>query len=144
MKSDFWKRLEAVTPRETDPDRVLLLRKATGVSQPSVSNWRTGATSPSLANVRKIAEALGTSFSYLWDGTEGKAPRPEEPEAVTDGELLTLVVNKVLRVFLVAGLAPEEHSELFAAAVSTVYRAAERSGEMDTSLLELSLKARRA
>ncbi|GAB4018883.1 hypothetical protein GCM10028773_20090 [Spirosoma koreense] len=69
------------------------LRKAKGLSQEdlaeklgvrsgkqTISNWELGKNEPTLSDIRKIAEVLGTTVGYLVDGENTKPPAVEEPK----------------------------------------------------------------
>ena len=59
--------------------------KETGVTQTTLSNWKSGRSTPNAKNLQKIADYFGVSLGYLM-GTE-----EEEPNAVdTEKNLIVL------------------------------------------------------
>lgn len=44
--------------------------KETGISQTSLSNWKSGRSTPSAKNLQKIADFFGVSTTYLLTGEE--------------------------------------------------------------------------
>jgi transcriptional regulator with XRE-family HTH domain len=70
------------------------LAERAGVSGPTVSQWESGVTEPSLASLRKIAAALGVSPGYLAFGDESdRVPEPV-PEGADVLERLTPAVTR--------------------------------------------------
>lgn len=52
--------------------------KDTGVTQTSLSNWKSGRSTPSVKTLQKIADYFGVTIEYLTTGEE----EPEKKEAV--------------------------------------------------------------
>lgn len=49
--------------------------KATGVTQTSLSNWKSGRSTPSAKTLQKIADYFGVSIEYLMTGKEDIAEK---------------------------------------------------------------------
>ena len=49
--------------------------KATGVTQTSLSNWKSGRNTPSAKTLQKIADYFGVTLEYLMTGEEKEADR---------------------------------------------------------------------
>ena len=49
--------------------------KATGVTQTSLSNWKSGRSTPSAKTLQKIADYFGVSIEYLMTGKEDIADK---------------------------------------------------------------------
>ena len=67
--------------------------KETGVSQTSLSNWKTGRNRPGIQTLQKIADYFGVSLGYLM-GTEGEEPNALDKEnnpIVLDDDALELL-----------------------------------------------------
>ena len=64
-KSPFWLSIEELMPDWKDPERVELLRVITGVQQPTVSRWKTGAEPIGNRNALKIAKKLRCNVHWL-------------------------------------------------------------------------------
>ena len=54
---------------------------ALGVAAPSVSNWESGKTKPSMDNYVNLAKLFGVSVEYLL----GMADKDETPTTISDG-----------------------------------------------------------
>lgn len=63
--------------------------KATGVSQSSLNEWKSGKSVPGVKNMSKLAEYFGVTVEYLL----GK--EKEKPHVMNDEELSVLIENKV-------------------------------------------------
>jgi len=74
--------------------RLKELRKSKGLSQDdlaeklgvksgkqTISNWELGKTEPTLSDIRKIAEVLTTTLSFLIEGVQGNSDVMQEPKA---------------------------------------------------------------
>ena len=66
--SDLWTRLCSATPGIKEIDRSPHLEKLCGISQASVSRWRTGENVLGLANAKAISAATGVCVQYLLTG----------------------------------------------------------------------------
>ena len=67
--------------------------KATGVTQTSLSNWKSGRSTPSVKTLQKIADYFGVSLGYLM-GTEEQEPNAVDEEnnlIVLDSDALELL-----------------------------------------------------
>lgn len=49
--------------------------KEAGVTQTSLSNWKSGRNAPSMATLQKIADYLGVTVDYLMTGKENSAEK---------------------------------------------------------------------
>ena len=49
------------------------ISKETGVTQTTLSNWKNGKSTPSTANMQKIADYFNVSIDYLMTGEENEA-----------------------------------------------------------------------
>jgi transcriptional regulator with XRE-family HTH domain len=74
--------------------RLKELRKSKGLSQDdlaeklgvksgkqTISNWELGKTEPTVSDIRKIAEVLNTTLSFLIEGVSGTSDTLHEPKA---------------------------------------------------------------
>lgn len=50
--------------------------KETGITQTSLSNWKTGRSTPSMKNLQKIADYFNVSLEYLTTGVEKEDGEP--------------------------------------------------------------------
>lgn len=67
--------------------------KDTGVTQTSLSNWKSGRSTPSIKTLQKIADYFGVSIGYL-TGKENEEPNAIDKEKnliVLDDEALELL-----------------------------------------------------
>ena len=51
------------------------LCKDIGLSQNSITNWKTGKSQPKSETMKKIADYFGVSMNYLMTGSEEEAPK---------------------------------------------------------------------
>ena len=58
---------------------------ALGVAAPSVSNWESGKTKPSLDNYVNLARLFGVSVEYLLGVTDKDENEEKTPTAISDG-----------------------------------------------------------
>ena len=54
--------------------------KATGVTQTSLSNWKSGRNTPSTKTLQKIADYFGVTVDYLMTGQEDSSPKEKSSE----------------------------------------------------------------
>lgn len=54
------------------------INRLTGVSKPTLSDWKRGVSIPKQDKLMKIADCLGVSLDYLMTGEEHKADLSEE------------------------------------------------------------------
>lgn len=54
--------------------------KATGVTQTSLSNWKSGRNTPSAKTLQKIADYFGVTVDYLMTGEEDATPKEKSSE----------------------------------------------------------------
>jgi hypothetical protein len=66
--TDLWRRLRAATPDLAEHKRSGFFQKVCGVSQASVSRWKTGENEPSLANAKAISRATGFCVQWVLEG----------------------------------------------------------------------------
>ena len=67
--------------------------KEAGVTQTSLSNWKSGRNNPSISTLKKIADYFGVSLGYLM-GTENEEPNAIDKEnnpIVLDDDALELL-----------------------------------------------------
>lgn len=51
--------------------------KETGVTQTSLSNWKSGRNTPSITTLQKIADYFDVTIDYLMTGKESEEKKPE-------------------------------------------------------------------
>lgn len=86
------------------------LAEQMGLSRQAIGKWETGASAPSLDNLKELAKLLGTTADYLLTGKEPASPPPETPETISAEALQALLreqeqhrpINRGLIVFCVA------------------------------------------
>lgn len=54
--------------------------KATGVTQTSLSNWKSGRNTPSAKTLQKIADYFGVTVDYLMTGQEDTSPKEKSSD----------------------------------------------------------------
>lgn len=82
-KTGFWDRLvEALRDAGVTEDFQTAAARSIRIKQPSVHEWSTGKSMPSMANVVKLAEKLHVSVEWLYTGRGDKHPRPQHDETV--------------------------------------------------------------
>lgn len=57
--------------------------KATGVTQTSLSNWKSGRNTPSAKTLQKIADYFGVTVDYLMTGQEDTSPKEKSSDLTT-------------------------------------------------------------
>ena len=72
--------------------------KDTGVTQTSLSNWKTGKSTPTTKTLQRLADYLGVTLDYLMTGKE--EPKEKSPELTArDEKDITKTLNKVMEQF---------------------------------------------
>ena len=56
--------------------------KATGIAPATVSDWKSGKSTPKQDKLKKIADHFGVSLDYLMTGKESQARKPVSDEDV--------------------------------------------------------------
>ena len=68
--------------------------KDTGVTQTSLSNWKTGKSTPTTKTLQRLADYFGVTLDYLMTGKE--EPKEKSPELTArDEKDITKTLNKV-------------------------------------------------
>ena len=69
--------------------------KDTGVTQTSLSNWKTGKSTPTTKTLQRLADYFGVTLDYLMTGKE--EPKEKSPELTArDEKDITKTLNKVM------------------------------------------------
>ena len=72
--------------------------KDTGVTQTSLSNWKTGKSTPTTKTLQRLADYFGVTLDYLMTGKE--EPKEKSPELTArDEKDITKTLNKVMEQF---------------------------------------------
>ena len=72
--------------------------KDTGVTQTSLSNWKTGKSTPTTKTLHRLADYFGVTLDYLMTGKE--EPKEKSPELTArDEKDITKTLNKVMEQF---------------------------------------------
>lgn len=72
--------------------------KDTGVTQTSLSNWKTGKSTPTTKTLQRLADYFGVTLDYLMTGKED--PKEKSPELTArDEKDITKTLNKVMEQF---------------------------------------------
>ena len=72
--------------------------KDTGVTQTSLSNWKTGKSTPTTKTLQRLADYFGVTLDYLMTGKE--EPKEKSPELTArDDKDITKTLNKVMEQF---------------------------------------------
>mgnify|MGYP000572907567 FL=1 len=72
--------------------------KDTGVTQTSLSNWKTGKSTPTTKTLQRLADYFGVTLDYLMTGKE--EPKEKSPELTDrDEKDITKTLNKVMEQF---------------------------------------------
>ena len=72
--------------------------KDTGVTQTSLSNWKTGKSTPTTKTLQRLADYFGVTLDYLMTGQE--EPKEKSPELTArDEKDITKTLNKVMEQF---------------------------------------------
>ena len=72
--------------------------KDTGVTQTSLSNWKTGKSTPTTQTLQRLADYFGVTLDYLMTGKE--EPKEKSPELTArDEKDITKTLNKVMEQF---------------------------------------------
>lgn len=72
--------------------------KDTGVTQTSLSNWKTGKSTPTTKTLQRLADYFGVTLDYLMTGKE--EPKEKSPELTArDEKDITKILNKVMEQF---------------------------------------------
>ena len=72
--------------------------KDTGVTQTSLSNWKTGKSTPTTKTLQRLADYFGVTLDYLMTGKEEPKEKPPELTA-RDEKDITKTLNKVMEQF---------------------------------------------
>ena len=110
MKKKNYTKVEGVSGRigkallESGLNQVEIARKL-DIFPTAISRWKTGATEPTPANLKKLAKALGCDLNWLLSGeciksnfTERNEEQTDGPEGEPSGHEIT--TNEELRMFL--------------------------------------------
>lgn len=62
------------------------VQRMTGIKQPMVSKWESGAALPSLANIARLACALHVSADYLLGLSDAETPAATAPAVTANGD----------------------------------------------------------
>ena len=72
--------------------------KDTGVTQTSLSNWKTGKSTPTTKTLQRLADYFGVTLDYLMTGKE--EPKEKSPDLTArDEKDITKTLNKVMEQF---------------------------------------------
>ena len=72
--------------------------KDNGVTQTSLSNWKTGKSTPTTKTLQRLADYFGVTLDYLMTGKE--EPKEKSPELTArDEKDITKTLNKVMEQF---------------------------------------------
>lgn len=72
--------------------------KDTGVTQTSLSNWKTGKSTPTTKTLQRLADYFGVTLDYLMTGKE--EPKEKSPELTArDEKDITKTLNKIMEQF---------------------------------------------
>lgn len=72
--------------------------KDTGVTQTSLSNWKTGKSTPTTKTLQRLADYFGVTLDYLMTGKE--EPKEKSPELTArDEKDIAKTLNKVMEQF---------------------------------------------
>ena len=72
--------------------------KDTGVTQTSLSNWKTGKSTPTTKTLQRLADYFGVTLDYLMTGKEEPKEKSQELTA-RDEKDITKTLNKVMEQF---------------------------------------------
>jgi transcriptional regulator with XRE-family HTH domain len=64
-----------------------------GVKPPSVSDWESGKTNPSMENLKLLAELYGVTTDYLLGREEAQQKAPADPMQERRAHLLSLLMQ---------------------------------------------------
>lgn len=86
---DFWNRIDSILDRRGT--RLIDMANETGISYPTLKNWRYLKSVPKVDVVIQIADYLDVSLDYILTGTEAEALSKEAMAVEFDDKLKAVV-----------------------------------------------------